>query len=219
MTEQLHHAREAHSEAEELGGIGMPQTMGMDALRKIECADESIESMPKTVHGKSTPVRCADEELHRFPGVGIDGRRSATTLVSNDPDELNGLWVDGQEPFVVQLAQRDADGIALSGPSNQALTFQTGHLPRSHAGPASQEQAFGPEIVLSLKSLLESRVEFGRQRFWKLAIEWRQIASSQKVVGRDPGPLPLKDVLEEASTAKDVQASGGVLQRRSSRGE
>jgi hypothetical protein len=105
--------------------------VGVEVIRDAEGADESIESLTETADGKVSAVRLTDEEFHRFSGFGIDGGRSATALFPNEPDELGRLFVNRDDPFVVELSQWDADGIALSGFPDQALTVQARQLARS----------------------------------------------------------------------------------------
>jgi hypothetical protein len=116
----------------------MPEAVGVEVIRDTEVADEPIESLMETAEAKASAIRPTDKELDRFAGLGVDGGGSATPFLANKLDELCRLVVDRDDPFVVELSQGDADGIALSGFLDQAVTLQARHLPRSHAACASR---------------------------------------------------------------------------------
>jgi hypothetical protein len=109
----------------------MTKSVWVEVIRDAEGADESIESLTKTANRKVSSVRLTDEEFGRFSGLGVDGGGSATPFLPNEPDELGRLFVNRDDPFVVELSQWDADGIVLSGIPDQALTVEAHHLPRS----------------------------------------------------------------------------------------
>jgi hypothetical protein len=178
VTEELHDTREAHAKAEEFGGVGMPEAVRVELIRDAAGADESVESLAETVGGDASAVRPTDEEFDRFSDLGVDGGRLMAPFVANELDELGRLFVNRDDPLVVKLPEWDADCIVSSGFSDQALTIQARHLPGSQAGPSSQKEGFGLDILLCLKSLLEECVDFGGDRLGELTIERGEIAGS-----------------------------------------
>jgi hypothetical protein len=100
----------------------------VDVIGYAEGADELIHAITETVTGKATAVRCTDEEFHGSPGLGVNGGRSAPPFLANELDELGRVFVHWDDPFVVQLAQRDTNGKALFRFPNQALTPQERQL-------------------------------------------------------------------------------------------
>jgi len=176
VAEELHDTREAYAKAKELGGVGMPKAVGVELFRDAAGANESIESVAKTVGGDASAIRPTDQEFYRLPGLGVDGGKSLTPFLANELDELGRPFVDWNDPLVVELTQWDTDSIVLSGFSDQALTIQARHLAGSEAGPSSEKECFGLDVLLGLKSLLEERVDFRRDRLGELTIERGEIA-------------------------------------------
>jgi hypothetical protein len=197
----------------------MPEAVRVDVIRDAEVANEPIESLMETAQSKASAVRPTDEEFDRFTGLGVDGGGSATPFLANKLDELCSLVVHRDDPFVVELSQGDADGIVLPGFPDQAVTLQGRHLPRSHAGPSSQKECFGPDILLRLESLLEKCIGLRGDGLGEVTIARGEICSSQEIFNSRLGPPPLGDVLQEAPTASDAKTSGGVSERRWTGGE
>jgi hypothetical protein len=156
----------------------MTEAVRVEVIRDAEVANESIESLMETAEAKASAVRPTDEELDRFPGLWVDGGGSATPFLANKLDELGRLFVDWDDPFVVELPQWDTDGIALSGFPDQAVTLQAHDLPRSRTGPSSQKERFGSDILLRLESLLEECIGLRGDRLGELTIGRGEIASS-----------------------------------------
>jgi hypothetical protein len=156
----------------------MPKAVGVDLIRDAAGADESIESVAETVGGHASAVRPTDQEFERLFSLGVNGRRSVTPFFANELDELDRLFVDWDDPLVVELPQWDTDSIVLSRFSDQALTIQARHLPGSQAGPSSEKERFCLDILLCLETLLEERVDFRRDRLGELTIERGKIAGS-----------------------------------------
>jgi hypothetical protein len=156
----------------------MPEAVGVEVIRDAEVANEPIESLMETAQSKASAVRSTDEEFNSLSGLGVDGGGSATPFLANKLDELCCLVVHRDNPFVVELSQGDADGVALSGFPDQAVTLQARHLPGSHAGPSSQKERFSPDILLRLESVLEECIGLRGDGLGEVTIARGEICSS-----------------------------------------